>query len=99
MKHQAQLKYAVCMGVLVMLHPGGWIGECAATMLSYKGRAPACHNGTGVGVNQNTDVHRIDIRCDILIHPGPTYDTFQDHVKSTVFQCIASVAVWSFGNI
>jgi len=39
MKHQAQLKYAVCMGVLVMLHPGGWIGECAATMLSYKGRA------------------------------------------------------------
>eukprot|EP00913_Durusdinium_trenchii_P004838 g4493.t1 len=39
MKDQAQLKYAVCMGVLVMLHPGGWIGECAATMLSYKGRA------------------------------------------------------------
>ena len=38
MKDQAQLKYAVCMGVLVMLHPGGWIGECAATMLSYKGR-------------------------------------------------------------
>ena len=38
MKNQAQLKYAVCMGVLVMLHPGGWIGECAATMLSYKGR-------------------------------------------------------------
>ena len=63
MKHQAQLKYAVCMGVLVMLHPGGWIGECAATMLSYKGRAPACHNGTGVGVNKNNDVrHRIDIR-------------------------------------
>ena len=21
-----------------MLHPAGWIGECAATMLSYKGR-------------------------------------------------------------
>lgn len=39
MKDQAQLKYAVCMGILVMLHPGGWIGECAATMLSYKGRA------------------------------------------------------------
>ncbi|CAJ1385887.1 unnamed protein product [Effrenium voratum] len=39
MKYQAQLKYAVCMGVLVMLHPGAWIGECAATMLSYKGRA------------------------------------------------------------
>ncbi|CAE7448881.1 ppsA [Symbiodinium sp. KB8] len=39
MKDQAQLKYAVCMGVLVMLHPAGWIGECAATMLSYKGRA------------------------------------------------------------
>ena len=38
MKDQAQLKYAVCMGILVMLHPGGWIGECAATMLSYKGR-------------------------------------------------------------
>eukprot|EP00931_Biecheleriopsis_adriatica_P028174 TRINITY_DN16844_c0_g1_i1.p1 TRINITY_DN16844_c0_g1~~TRINITY_DN16844_c0_g1_i1.p1 ORF type:complete len:821 (+),score=197.48 TRINITY_DN16844_c0_g1_i1:110-2572(+) len=39
MKDQAQLKYALCMGVLVMLHPAGWIGECAATMLSYKGRA------------------------------------------------------------
>ena len=52
MKYQAQLKYAVCMGVLVMLHPGGWIGECAATMLSYKGRSLACHNGSGVGFNK-----------------------------------------------
>eukprot|EP00930_Biecheleria_cincta_P063180 TRINITY_DN48682_c0_g1_i1.p1 TRINITY_DN48682_c0_g1~~TRINITY_DN48682_c0_g1_i1.p1 ORF type:complete len:823 (+),score=148.87 TRINITY_DN48682_c0_g1_i1:41-2509(+) len=39
MKDQAQLKYALCMGVLCMVHPAGWIGECAATMLSYKGRA------------------------------------------------------------
>lgn len=44
MKDQAQLKYAVCMGILVMLHPGGWIGECAATMLSYKGRRLAKRN-------------------------------------------------------
>eukprot|EP00438_Fugacium_kawagutii_P010894 Skav211505 [mRNA] locus=scaffold352:1856:22517:- [translate_table: standard] len=47
MKDQAQLKYAVCQGVLVMLHPAGWIGECAATMLSYKGRLLASDGRTG----------------------------------------------------
>lgn len=51
MKDQAQLKYAVCQGVLVMLHPAGWIGECAATMLSYKGRHLARWQGaTGANV-------------------------------------------------
>eukprot|EP00416_Gambierdiscus_australes_P032945 CAMPEP_0171089046 /NCGR_PEP_ID=MMETSP0766_2-20121228/21140_1 /TAXON_ID=439317 /ORGANISM="Gambierdiscus australes, Strain CAWD 149" /LENGTH=467 /DNA_ID=CAMNT_0011546877 /DNA_START=51 /DNA_END=1454 /DNA_ORIENTATION=+ len=33
-----ELNYAVCMGILAMVHPAGWIGECAATMLSYRGR-------------------------------------------------------------
>mmetsp|Transcript_12481 Transcript_12481/g.35540 ORF Transcript_12481/g.35540 Transcript_12481/m.35540 type:complete len:830 (-) Transcript_12481:158-2647(-) len=33
-----ELNYAVCQGILAMVHPGGWIGECAATMLSFRGR-------------------------------------------------------------
>jgi len=32
------LDKALCMGVLVMVSPNGWIGECAATMLSFRGR-------------------------------------------------------------
>jgi polyketide synthase-associated protein len=32
------LEYALCQGILVMLHPGAWIGECSATMLSFRGR-------------------------------------------------------------
>ncbi|CAE8610154.1 unnamed protein product [Polarella glacialis] len=32
------LESAICMGILVLMHPAGWIGECAATMLSYRGR-------------------------------------------------------------
>jgi len=32
------IDYAVCMGILCMVHPAGWIGECAATMLSFRGR-------------------------------------------------------------
>eukprot|EP00747_Dinoflagellata_sp_TGD_P019146 gnl/TRDRNA2_/TRDRNA2_126974_c2_seq1.p1 gnl/TRDRNA2_/TRDRNA2_126974_c2~~gnl/TRDRNA2_/TRDRNA2_126974_c2_seq1.p1 ORF type:complete len:453 (-),score=93.12 gnl/TRDRNA2_/TRDRNA2_126974_c2_seq1:60-1250(-) len=32
-------KYSLCFGILAMTSPGGWIGECAATMLSFKGRA------------------------------------------------------------
>nr|AFW98413.1 type I polyketide synthase [Alexandrium ostenfeldii] len=35
---QSELNYAVCMGILCMIHPAGWIGECSATMLSMRGR-------------------------------------------------------------
>jgi len=35
---QRQVQSAVCMGVLAMITPFPWIGECAGTMLSYKGR-------------------------------------------------------------
>jgi len=31
-------QYAICQGILCINHPGGWIGECAATMLSFRGR-------------------------------------------------------------
>eukprot|EP00933_Yihiella_yeosuensis_P048748 TRINITY_DN4510_c0_g1_i11.p1 TRINITY_DN4510_c0_g1~~TRINITY_DN4510_c0_g1_i11.p1 ORF type:complete len:757 (-),score=116.87 TRINITY_DN4510_c0_g1_i11:1560-3830(-) len=36
--NRAALESAICMGILVLMHPAGWIGECAATMLSYRGR-------------------------------------------------------------
>jgi len=32
------LKYTLNCGILVMVSPMAWIGECAATMLSYRGR-------------------------------------------------------------
>jgi polyketide synthase-associated protein len=33
-----ELHFAVCMGILVMMGPGGWIGECSALQNSVKGR-------------------------------------------------------------
>jgi len=33
-----QCAYALCAGILCMVMPNGWIGECASTMLSYRGR-------------------------------------------------------------
>lgn len=32
------LNHAMCGGILAMVHPGGWIGECSAKMLSLSGR-------------------------------------------------------------
>jgi len=33
-----ELNYGICLGILAMVSPSGWIGECAATMLSFRGR-------------------------------------------------------------
>jgi len=33
------LRHAVCGGILAMVHPAGWVGECAGKMLSLRGRA------------------------------------------------------------
>lgn len=55
------LTSAICMGILAMVSPSGWIGECASTMLSFEGRCKT-FNSTADGFIRGEGCTAINIQ-------------------------------------